>query len=111
MKRLILLLTLTLFLPLHAQEKIDLRIPAMKKKEANTATIFATAILARVVEAYRDSEAFQHPLESRSLEWHALKPVQYASIAIYGYSVLANDEPLWKKAAITALSLLSLIHI
>ena len=40
---------------------------------------------ARVLEARRDAEAFTKPVESRSLEWHALKYPQFAAWGVYGY--------------------------
>lgn len=46
--------------------------------------IFAI-ISARIIEAKRDAEIFQHPIEPRSLEWHLLKFLQYGLWIIAGY--------------------------
>jgi hypothetical protein len=69
--------------------------------------ILILAPTARVIEAARDSEAFEHPTNDRSAFWHAAKIPQYGIIAIYGYCAISEfkKEPSLKNAVIVIGSL------
>lgn len=45
----------------------------------------AMIVLARFIEAYRDAEAFERPVEARSFLWHLLKFPQFSFWVAAGY--------------------------
>ena len=48
-------------------------------------------VIARIIEAYRDAEAFEYPTDSRSQLWHIFKYPQYALWLSAGY--LLSEYP------------------
>lgn len=62
----------------------------------------STISFARLIEAWRDAEAFELPTLSRSLSWHLLKFWQFGLLALFGvgaYLLLRRSES-FKLAAI-----------
>lgn len=57
--------------------------------------IFLVLILpsiSRAIEAYRDAEAFELPIDSRSTTWHILKFPQFGIWAIWGASLVFSTN-------------------
>ena len=64
--------------------------------------------LARVINAFRDAEQFDFPVDARSLIWHALIIPQYALsiFSFWVYSVVGRKK-FWKWAILAGDVLLS----
>lgn len=65
--------------------------------------IIVAIILARIIEAYRDAEAFEKPTEGRSTLWHLLKFPQYILWIFVGASATLFDSGAIKYAIYIAL--------
>jgi len=63
--------------------------------------LIASVVLARIVEAYKDAEAFERPIENRSLIWHLLKFIQYPLWSVAGYFLFDMERVyIWIPVAI-----------
>ncbi len=53
-------------------------------------------ILARIINAFRDAEQFDFPMDARSFIWHALIIPQYvlAIFSLWTYSIIAKNRLL-----------------
>jgi len=61
--------------------------------------------LARILEAFRDAEAFERPVQDRSVTWHLLKIVQFLCLFMTGGAfvfkqALTGDAYWWMIGAI-----------
>ena len=58
----------------------------------NNMFILFLPALARLIEAFRDAEIFEHPLEDRSTVWHLLKFPQYGIWMCFGMKIEFSFE-------------------